>query len=320
MKKLLTNFKVLFLAVIAISAISCDGDDDNGNVLDNNNSAYDLTVDNPDFTILNAALLRTGLDVTLDQSGGTFTVFAPTDVAFQQFLDDNGFATIDDVPTLVLRNTLRNHVLSTVATSTDLTSGYVKTNAQNADGDFLDLYVDVTTGVVLNGGAEVTAADNSVDNGVVHVVDEVIALPTVVTLAAANPIFSNLVVAVDQEGLVPTLSLTTTDYTVFAPTNDAFQALIDADPADGISSVQDILNLATLSDILTYHVVGGAAVRAGDIMDGMVVDPIGPGTFTINTTAGVVITDATGTETNVVVTDVTAINGVVHAIDFVLRP
>ncbi len=319
MKKLVISFKILILAVIAVTTMSCD-DDDNNNVLDNNNSAFDLTVDNADFTILNAALLRTGLDATLDQSGGTFTVFAPTDTAFQAFLTANSFASIDDVPVLLLRNTLRNHVLGTVATSTDLTSGYVKTSAINENGDSLDLYVDITSGVILNGGAQVTGADNSVDNGVVHVVDEVITLPTVVTLAAANPSFSSLVTAVTQEGLVPTLSLTTTDYTVFAPLDSSFQALIDVDPADGIASVQDILDLATLSDILTYHVIDGAAVRAGDIMDGMVIDPIGPGTFTINTTSGVVITDATMTETNVTVTDLTAINGVVHAIDFILRP
>lgn len=320
MKKVITNFKVLALAFLAIGAVSCEDDDDNGNVVDNNNTAFDLTVGNADFTILNAALLRTGLDATLDTSGATLTVFAPTNDAFEDFLDDNGFSSIDDVPVLVLRNTLRNHVLGSVARSTDLTSGYVKTSATNSTGDFLDLYVDTDSGVVLNGDAEVVTADINVDNGVVHVVDEVIALPTVVTLAAANPIFSNLVAAVDQEGLVPTLSLTSTDYTVFAPTNDAFQALIDADPADGISSIQDILDLSTLTDILTYHVVGGAAVRAEAITDGLVVDPIGPGTFTINTTNGVVITDASGTQINVIVTNVTAVNGVVHAIDFVLRP
>ncbi|MBF4985315.1 fasciclin domain-containing protein, partial [Nonlabens mediterrranea] len=171
MKKLVTNFKVLMLAVLTVSAVSCTDDDDNGGVLDNNNSAYDLTVDNADFTILNAALLRTGLDATLDQAGGTYTVFAPTDTAFQTFLSANGFASIDDVPVLVLRNTLRNHVLSSVARSTDLTDGYVKTIATNDDGDTLDLYVDLTAGVVLNGVAEVTMADVTVDNGVVHVVD-----------------------------------------------------------------------------------------------------------------------------------------------------
>ncbi|MEO9503544.1 fasciclin domain-containing protein [Nonlabens ulvanivorans] len=317
MKKLITNFKVLMLVALTIGAASCTDDDDNGGVLDNNNSAYDLTVDNADFTILNAALLRTGLDATLDQAGGTFTVFAPTDTAFQTFLSANGFATIDDVPVLILRNTLRNHVLGTVARSTDLTDGYVKTSATNGDGDALDLYVDLTAGVVLNGGAEVTMADVSVDNGVVHVVDEVIALPTVVTLAAANPSFSNLVTAVDQEGLVPTLSDDTATFTVFAPTNDAFQALIDESTTDGLNNISDVLALSNLTDVLTYHVVSGAAVRAENIVDGANVDPIGPGTFSIT---GTVITDAQTRDTNIIVTNITSINGVVHAIDNVLLP
>lgn len=321
MKKLVTNFKVLMIAVLAVSAVSCD-DDDNGNVIDNDNSISDIVDDNPAFTILDAALERTGLDVTLDQSGGTFTVFAPTDVAFQSFLSDNGFATIDDVPVLLLRNTLRNHVLSTVVMSTALTNGYVKTNATNANGDFLDLYVEVDgTDVFLNDVADVETADVPADNGVIHIVDEVIFLPTIATLAAANPAFSSLVAALDQEGLVAAVADPAATLTVFAPLNTSFDALITEDPLGaGWTGIGDILALPNLSDILTYHVFGGGAVRAGDITDGQVVDPLGPGTFTINTTNGVVITDTNGRETTVIVTDVTAINGVVHAIDNVLVP
>ncbi|ALM20414.1 hypothetical protein AAT17_03780 [Nonlabens sp. MIC269] len=312
-----------FLAIASLTLTSCDDDDDN--IIDSNNSAYDLTVSNSNFTSLRAALERTGLDATLD-GNGTFTVFAPTDTAFTTFLSANGFASLDAVPTDVLRNVLLNHVLGSVNRSGDLVDGYVKTSATDASGNNLDAYIDASAFTVNNAAIDTSQVNIEVDNGVVHVMDAVIPLPTVADLAVYNPAFGNLVTAVSQEGLVAALSATDASatpappFTVFAPTNDAFQALIDADPNDGLNNINDVLALNNLSDILLYHVVSGAAVRAEAIMDGDVVDPITMGTFTINTTNGVVITDGTNTETNVIVTNVTGINGVVHAIDFVLRP
>lgn len=315
MKKTKFLLKTLLAAVFAISAVSCDDDD--------NNVAAQPTIAavvnaNPDFSSLKAALDRADLTSTLN-GPGPFTVFAPTNTAFNTFLQTNGFANLEAVPVDVLRNTLLNHVITGSVASTALTNGYVKTNATNSTGDFLDLYVDIRAGVVLNGGPEVSSADNAALNGIIHVVDEVIALPTVVTLAAANPNFSNLEAALGQENLVATLS-GAGPFTVFAPLDSSFQAFIDADPNDGFSSIQDVLALPTLNAVLTYHVTSAGAVRAAAITNGQVVTTVQGGTFTINTTNGVVITDANSRTTNVIVTDVTAINGVVHAIDNVLLP
>lgn len=318
----------LLFAGLAFAAVSCDDDDDGP--IDNSNTIADIVAGNSNFSILNAALEQTGLDATLD-ANGTFTVFAPTDAAFQALLDadpNDGLSTPADLLALPsLQNILLNHVLNTEVPSTALSDGYVKTLATDDgtnSGNALDLYVDLTSGVVLNGGPAVanpaTDADIMADNGVVHIIDGVLTLPTVATLAAANPNFGNLVAALSQENLVSVVSDASATLTVFAPLNDSFQTLIDSDPNDGLTNINDVLGLATLSDVLTYHVVSGAAVRAGDIMDGQVVDPVGPGTFTINTANGVVITDTNGRTINVIVTNVTAINGVVHAIDNVLLP
>lgn len=317
MKKSNLILKAMFFVAVALSVTSC-GDDDPA---PSTPTASAFVEANANFSSLKAALDRADLTATLN-GAGPFTIFAPTNDAFEEFLDDNNFLTLNDVPVDVLRNVLLNHVVSGTVRSTDLTNGYVKTLATNTDGDNLDLYVDIRAGVILNAGPEVTAANTVVSNGIIHVIDEVIALPTVVTLAAANPAFSSLVAAVSQEGLVPTLSSLTAPapFTVFAPLDSSFQALIDADPNDGLSSIQDILALTNLSDILTYHVVSGAMVRAEDITNGQVVNPLGPGTFTMSTAGGVSMTDSNMRVTNVIVTDVTAINGVVHAIDNVLLP
>ncbi len=315
MKK--TNFliKTLFLAVITLSAVSCDDDD---NTITAEPTIAAVVAGNANFSSLKAALDRADLTSTLN-GAGPFTVFAPTNAAFSAFLQANGFANLEAVPVDVLRNTLLNHVVTGSVASTALTNGYVKTNATNSTGNFLDLYVDIRAGVVLNGGPEVTSADNEALNGIIHIVDEVIALPTITTLAVANPNFSSLVAALGQQSLVATVS-SAGPFTVFAPLNSSFQALIDADPNDNISSIQDILALPNLTAVLTYHVAPGA-VRAAAITNGLVVNTANTGTsFTINTTNGVRITDANGRVTNVLVTDVTATNGVVHAIDNVLLP
>jgi len=78
-KEMNTTFKkctIALLSIVAVLYTSCEDADDNGNIIDPNNSAYDLTETNSEFSILNTALIRTGLDATLD-SQGTYTVFCP---------------------------------------------------------------------------------------------------------------------------------------------------------------------------------------------------------------------------------------------------
>ncbi len=325
MKTIFKPLAIAAVACLAFSVTSCDSDDD-ANSIALDNSIFDTTVGNPDFDSLNAALIRTGLNTTLDQAG-TFTVFAPTDEAFAEFLEDNNFASLDDVPTPLLTNVLLNHVLASANTSASLQTGYYKTLATNSEGDNIDMFIEIENGnVEINDDSDVITADLVRDNGVIHVVDEVIDIPTIAVLAGSNPAFETLGVALSQEDLVDPFASNNMSgavrapYTVFAPTNAAFQALIDADPNDGIASINDILALPNLSDILLYHAVSGAAVRAEDITNGLVVDPITDGTFTITTTGGLFITDGSGTNVNITATNVTASNGVVHVIDFVLRP
>jgi uncharacterized surface protein with fasciclin (FAS1) repeats len=145
---------------------------------------------------------------------------------------------------------------------------------------------------------------------------------TIVDIAAGNENFSTLVAAVKAAGLVETLS-GTTEFTVFAPTNDAFNKL----PEGTVATLVKPENKATLTDILTYHVV------AGEVMASDVVAAIkkGNGKFTTNTVKGepltfmmkganVVIKDAKGGISTIIMTDVDASNGVIHAIDTVLMP
>ncbi|MGA0233738.1 MAG: fasciclin domain-containing protein, partial [Saprospiraceae bacterium] len=189
--KNLSKFLVIFS--IAIFAVSC-GDDDEPTTSGDPTIA-ELASDTDNLSILVAALDRADLVSTLN-GDGPFTVFAPTNEAFENFLATNGFNSLEDIPVDVLSSVLLNHVVSGSVSSSQLTTGYIETAATEAtSGNNINMYVNTTNGVTLNGTSQVTQADIAADNGIVHVVNEVIGLPSVVTFATADNTFSTLVAA-----------------------------------------------------------------------------------------------------------------------------
>ena len=272
------------------------------------------------FTSLAAALERVNLIGTLE-GPGPFTVFAPTDEAFDNLLDELKIDGLDKVSDEQLTQILLNHVVSGKVLSTDLEAGYVSTLADGAQETKVSLLVDLTDGVLLNKRAKVTEANVAADNGVVHVIDEVLLVPNAVDAAVANPNFSILVAALTDERLkdadfVKTLS-GDGPFTIFAPTNAAFEALLEGN--EDWSGLADI-PAATLEAVLKYHVLVGDNITSGEITDGVEPTTFEGNTFTINTTDGVVITDKGGRESKVQITDVQTSNGVIHAISQVLLP
>ena len=146
---------------------------------------------------------------------------------------------------------------------------------------------------------------------------------TIVGAAAANPDFSTLVAAVQAAGLVETLS-GPGPFTVFAPTNAAFNRL----PAGTVDTLVRPENRATLTRILTYHVVPGR-ITAADINNAI---RRGHGEATFTTVAGATLTatrdrggaliliDGTGGRSTVTAADLNQSNGVIHVIDRVVMP
>ena len=311
MKNYAKLIKLTLIVVTSTIMFSCS-DDDSSN--DGGNTIAAVASQNSNLSILVDALERA--DLTLDRNG-SFTVFAPTNDAFAQFLADNGFESLDDVPVSVLRQVLLNHMVTGVNMSTDLSTGYIKTLAKGSASstNTLSMFVNTASGVRLNGVANVITADVMASNGVVHVVDAVIGLPTIVTHATANPNFSTLVGALTAEGqpdFVGILSGTTNSpFTVFAPSNDSFTAFETQNPG-----VLGSLTAAQLTSVLSYHVVAGANVLSNAIPSGPITT-FETGTFTIT---GTTITDEAMRQTNIVAVDVQAANGVIHVINNVILP
>ena len=202
------------------------------------------------FSILVAALVKADLAGVLSGSGN-FTVFAPTNDAFNALFSELGISGIDDLSKETLTPILKYHVLGTEAKSSMITSGYYNTLSP-AQGSYISLKVDVSSGVKLNKTANVIMADVDVNNGVIHVIDKVLLPPTVVGQALNNDSFSILVQAVVKANLVDALN-GNGPFTIFAPTNAAFEALFST---LGISGIAD-LTAEQLTPILTYHVVSG---------------------------------------------------------------
>lgn len=146
--------------------------------------------------------------------------------------------------------------------------------------------------------------------------------PTIVGVASGNDNFTTLVAAVKAADLVATLN-GAGPFTVFAPINAAFDKL----PAGTVSNLLLPENKATLTAVLTYHVVSGK-FEASDVLAAIKANN---GSFTIPTVQGgnliatvqdgkVMLTDVAGNSATVVIADVAASNGVIHAIDSVVMP
>lgn len=321
MKMYKNLFKLAVVSLLFVGFTSCDNDDDDVQPpVEEPTTIADFVASNDNYSSLEAALEVTGLTATLDGTTN-YTVFAPDNDAFAAFLSANGFASLGDVPVDLLTRVLMNHVQEGEIMSSNLSTGYIESMALAASGDPLSMYISTENGVTINGVANVENADIEVDNGIIHAVDAVIGLPDITTFALADPTFDILVTALTREEsytFVETLMATEdpAPFTVFAPTNDAFAALLDE---LGYSSLDEISS-DQLSTVLSYHVVTNANVRSSDLTDGMEVSTLAGQNFTVNLGDNVTITDAQGRTSTVVMADVQANNGVIHVIDTVLLP
>jgi len=258
---------------------------------------------NPDFSILVAAAARAGLVDELSNPDVEFTVFAPTNDAFEA--SGITLEAINGMPEMQVAGILTYHALLGRILAADIDAGPQTTVAG------LTLFLGTDGGVAINGGnaitggADVVMANIEASNGVIHVIDRVLLPPNIPMLATYGGLTS-LVGAVSTAGLADDLSAAG-PFTVFAPTNDAFTALGTLPTEDALVSV------------LLYHVVSGAVVSTAvpAMANSLSENEWGNGlTLLFNTSSGVVINGGA----TVVVADLRATNGVVHVVDEVILP
>lgn len=209
----------------------------------------EIAESNPDFSTLEAALKLAGLFDVVD-SEGTFTVFAPTDAAFQALGSD----TLSFLTSPEGKETLTNVLLYHVIAGQELKATGVLERATLPTALGLPLSVDA--GVPAINSSNLVVTDILTANGVIHVIDAVllpddapVATGNIAEVASEAGIFSTLLAAVGQTGLAGALTDSDNPVTVFAPTDAAFAAL----PEGLLGSLSE----QQLRNILLYHVVAG---------------------------------------------------------------
>jgi uncharacterized surface protein with fasciclin (FAS1) repeats len=331
--------KKMAFACIALTMLSCSDDDNTPQ----QQTIAEIASGNADFSTLVTALNRTGLTATLNGSG-QFTVFAPTNAAFQTFFASLGSGvTVDNVNADVLKAILLNHVIGEEIKSTDIPASAYKNTlspiSTAANAPTISMFIQKSgSTVTLNGGVDskgavVSTADVDASNGVIHIVNRVIQIPTLVDHVVDNPDFDTLQTVVtstggtfgNQSAVLGVLSGLTpaAPATLFAPNNAAFTSLIAELTAAGISPTG-----AQFSSVLQYHAVSGnvrSSALAG-IVSGTsagVVPTLNGQNITFSLTGGAKITGTfapTRTASNIISTDIQGSNGVIHVLDKVLLP
>ena len=276
------------------------------------------------FTTLVAALQATGLDAVLANLDDQFTVFAPTDEAFAALGQDTINALLADPDTL--SDILLYHVLGGQVVDSVTAMSLAGQSVATSNGDEISISIN-SSGLRIN-ESQVIAADVRASNGIIHAIDAVLIPPTdtdtgtgtdtdtdagtILDGARGNPDFSILVTAIEATGLQGALGHPGDLYTVFAPTNAAFEAL-------GTETIEALLaDPDTLREILLYHVIAGTVVDAATAVT-LVGNSIEAGSgdrFTLRLDGSNLFVN----DSLIVATDIAASNGIIHVIDQVLIP
>jgi len=299
MKRFLSVLIILIIALAATPVAAAPG------------TIVDIAVGDPgNFSILVEALTKADLVDTLS-GDGPFTVFAPTDAAFADLLTDLGVTKQELLDHPDLKNVLLYHVLSGEVLSTALTDGMTAATLQGENLDF-----DLGSTPPLVNDAQITTTDIVASNGVIHVIDKVLVpesfgKDSIVGIAAGNPDFSILVAALKKADLANTLS-GAGPFTVFAPTNAAFEKLLTALDI----SAEDLLAQPDLAKVLLHHVISGR-VLSTSLSDGLSVETLNKDklAFDLVKANGPFVNDA-----KISGVDIVGSNGVIHVIDDVMIP
>ena len=275
----------------------------------------DVAIEAGDFTTLIAAIDAAGLTSTIDDASATLTVFAPTDAAFALL----GGAAINNLlaDPDALSDILLYHVVSGTALDSAAATDAVGTTIEMANGDRVG--VSAKNDSLFLNLSKVTATDIQADNGVIHVIDAVLMPPadatpsesTIVNIAAADERFTTLVAALGATGLDTVLASDTDTFTVFAPTDAAFEAM-------GSANVTALLgDLDNLTEILQQHVITDAAVDAVTAysLSGNAATTVGGAEVPISISSK---RELRVGGAKVIIADIHASNGVIHVIDTVI--
>jgi uncharacterized surface protein with fasciclin (FAS1) repeats len=314
----------LLLAVFAFSVLaapSVRAAEETGTIVD---VVLAANAESGEFSILIAALQAANPSILNRLSGERkYTVFAPTDAAFTALLEELGVTAEELLGNKkLLYRVLRYHI---ARGSLEAAEVLAKKRIRTLQGGWLRQNGGVLTDA--NGRtANIVQTDIMASNGVIHVIDNVV-LPKIKPVRVENSIvdvalavnaqtgeFSVLIAALQaaNPSIMKTLSYSG-KYTVFAPTDAAFTALLEE---LGVTAEELLSNKALVSKVLRYHIVRDEL----DSTEVLAKERIRMWQGGWLRQDGGVLTDANGRTANIVQTDIQASNGIIHVIDAVVLP
>ncbi|MBL7834691.1 MAG: fasciclin domain-containing protein [Cyclobacteriaceae bacterium] len=340
---LLLSAKMLLLTfTFSAVAISCSDDDDNSPAPQQN--VLEIAAANADFDVLAAAAEKAGAEVKGVLSGTTqITVFAPTDAAFVTYLgvanEAAALTAVNGLSQVAAADLLKFHVIAgSEIKAADIAAGTTTVTTARASNN--KAFITKSGANVTINNARVTTANVDASNGVIHIIDAVLAPPagnivSIATTGATAESFNLLATALTKANLVTALQ-GAGPFTVFAPDDVAFLALLrtltgnatltEAQGIDAINAIDadsDPLNLSELTNVLQYHVVPNAAAFSINLTNNQVITTLkanAPNQVTIGLGATVTVDGAASEPSTVALANVAATNGVIHVIDRVLLP
>jgi uncharacterized surface protein with fasciclin (FAS1) repeats len=314
---------LVILLLTGISVIGCsssDSDSDDALTAASSKDIVDTAVEAGDFNTLVTAIQAAGLEDAL-RGPGPFTVFAPTDAAFSAIPTATLNALLNDPNKAALIDILKYHVFDGAVRASDA-EALAGQSVPMLNGDLLAIDTAGLDLVLNEGGstpALVVIADIIATNGVIHVIDAVLApadgKSDIVDKLNNLGDFTTLIAAVQAADLVDTLS-GPGPFTLFAPTDEAFGKI----PANVLN---DLLNdVPTLQNILTYHVIGSEVFSIDALAaSGSTVSMVNTGDVSVDVMDSELVLNSNGNSPAVVTTtDFISTNGVIHVIDTVLDP
>lgn len=339
--KTFTRVRALALPVLlsGFMVAACgDEDDDDSETSTETSNIVQLAQGSDNLSTLVAAVVAAELDETLATTPN-LTVFAPTNDAFDALpsgpvKDIVGKvaegAELTEGEKTALTEVLTYHVIA--ADSSISAADVSNESAAPSLNDEENLYLTTSgSSVTINGRSTVSTADLTASNGIVHVVNQVL-IPnkytTVVGALQKRYDYTTLVDAVVAADLVDTLN-GAGPFTLFAPTNAAFDALPNSTVKDIVVKVAAGTDLSTgadseveaLTTVLGYHVVSGTKVLAGDVSNTDVTMFQGGDVTTTSSASGVTVKGTqNASATSVIEADLEVSNGVIHGIGAVLIP
>ena len=324
---------VAFFLLIIFGFISCNNDDDDD--FDETTSIAALVKLDNDLSMFNEALKLAGENFVNDLNSNSalapYTLLAPTNAAFQFFLDGSEYNELSDIPVDSIRSIILHHVIPRAEIrSSDFStakSGYLITSLRGGPGNTtIVMTFDARNDVVLNGLSVVIEADINASNGIIHKVNKIIEPTTVDNFIFSNPSLSLMAEAINEVGLRPVLrsdvgaqEAAKPPLTVFVPSNEAFQALLATN--NQWNSISDIPK-ETLSEILGLHIIKEKNIDANRFGNFIGPQDAISGKITLNLvgTIGSVIGEGNSEAALVTSGNIQGTNGVIYVIDKVLVP